>query len=240
MLSEDSLPYVIHYSTRASCTILIFGSHDIEDYSDTQLSIFAGRGLLIESQGPVWVAASSVEHFTLYQYQLYNASNIYMGMIQTETPYYQPNPPAPYPFDTISTALHDPDFATDCAPLLTPGSNFTVPMVVGSNITAPCEMAWGLRIVDSSNVVVYGAGLYSFFNNYSTKCSAGPYGGIRKCQSRMVWIEDTVGNSDNVVLYDLFTIGTISMVTNDGTDVALWKDNWNVFGECLALFTPKE
>lgn len=185
------------------------------------------------------MAASSVEHFTLYQYQLYDAQNIYMGMIQTETPYYQPNPPAPYPFDNISTTLHDPDFATNCAALLTPATNFTIPMITGSNITAPCEMAWGLRIIDSSNVVVYGAGLYSFFNNYSTKCSAGPYGGIRKCQSRMVWIEDTIGTSGHIVLYDLFTIGTISMVTNDGIDVALWRDNWNVFGESLALFTPQ-
>ena len=29
-------------------------------------------------------------------------------------------------------------------------------------------MAFGLRVSASSNIFVYGAGLYSFFNNYST------------------------------------------------------------------------
>lgn len=217
-----------HLPGTPSSGLLTFLSHDIEDYADSEITVFAGRGLLIESQGPIWVVGSAVEHFTLYQYQVYDAQNIFMGQIQTETPYYQPNPPAPYPFDNISTALHDPDFATDCVSLV----------ISGSNITAPCEMAWALRIVDSSNVVVYGAGLYSFFNNFSTKCSAGPYGGISKCQSRMVWVEDTTGISQNVSIYDLFTIGTISMVTNNGADVALWKDNWNVYGESLALFQP--
>lgn len=30
---------------------------------------------------------TSVEHHTLYQYQLANTKNVYMGFIQTETPY---------------------------------------------------------------------------------------------------------------------------------------------------------
>lgn len=96
-------------------------------------------------------------------------------------------------------------------------------------------MAWGLRISNSSNVVIYGAGHYSFFNNYNTTCSNGPYGGTMKCQSRIVWIEDADA-SENVVLYDLNTIGSISMMTHNGTDVALWYDNWNVFGESISLF----
>lgn len=154
-----------------------------------------------------------------------------MGQIQTETPYYQPNPPAPYPFSTIDATRHDPDFATDCAAL-----NHGI--ISGANLTAPCEMAWALRIINSRDVVIYGLGLYSFFNNFNTNCSDGPYGGSEKCQSRIVWIEDVTGASDNVVLYDLYTIGSVSMVTNNGTDIALWKDNWNVFGESLSLYMP--
>lgn len=192
--------------------------------------MYGGRGYLIESQaGSIWSVASSVEHWTLYQYQLYGTQNVWLGHIQTETPYYQPNPPAPYPFDNVDETLNDPDFSAECADL-------DHGKVSGSGITAPCEMAWALRIINSSNVLVYGLGLYSFFNNYDTTCSDGPYGGTRKCQSRIVWVEDNSGTSENVVLYDLNTIGTISMVTEDGTDVALWKDNWNVYGESLAVF----
>lgn len=206
-------------------------SHDIEDYDNTPISVYGGRGFLIESgSGPIWAYASASEHWTLYQYQLHGAGNVYMGQIQTETPYYQPNPPAPYPFDNINTTLNDPDFDNDCAVLDSGG------IISGANVTAPCRMAWALRIIDSSDVVVYGAGLYSFFNNYNTTCSDGPYGGSKRCQSRLVWVEDILGTSENVMLYDLYTIGTISMVTHNGADVALWKDNWNVFGESLALF----
>lgn len=154
-----------------------------------------------------------------------------MGQIQTESPYYQPNPPAPSPFNVIDTALRDPDFPSDCAIL-------DESYIPGSNITAPCEMAWALRIIDSKNVLIYGAGLYSWFNNYSTLCSAGPQNFQTKCQSRILSVEDHLGASENVVIYDLYTIGTISMVTHNGIDAALWSDNWNVYGESIALFKP--
>lgn len=212
-------------------TLLTQESHDADDMSNTQITVFGGRGFLIESQaGPIWAYASSAEHWTLYQYQVLEAQNIWMGQIQTETPYYQPNPPAPYPFDKINSDLNDPDFTADCAALDGAGG------IPGANLTAPCAMAWGLRVIDSSNVLIYGPGHYSFFNNYATTCSEGPFGGTMRCQSRMVWIEDSTGTSQNVVLYDLNTIGTISMVTYNGTDVALWEDNWNVYGETLAMF----
>lgn len=205
-------------------------SHDLEDNNSTQVSVYGGRGLLIESEaGRIWTVASGVEHWVLYQYQLKDTQNIWMGQLQSETPYYQPNPPAPYPFTEKNDELSDPDFASDCSAL---NSGF----ISGSNITAPCEMAWGLRIIDSSDVVVYGAGFYSFFNNYNTTCSDGPFGATRKCQSRVVWIEDTTGASENIAIYDLQTIGTLSMLTHNGTDIALWNKNWNVFGESLALF----
>ena len=74
-----------------------------------------------------------------------------MGFIQTETPYYQPNPPAPAPFSPMP-ALHDPYFTSPCS---------------GQSGNS----AWGLRIINSQNVLIYGAGLYSFFDNYSTSIS---------------------------------------------------------------------
>lgn len=61
--------------------------------------------------------------------------------------YYQPNPQAPAPFTAVSS-LNDPTFS-NCA-----------------GQAANCYDAWGLRIVNSKNVLIYGAGHYSFFNNY--------------------------------------------------------------------------
>ena len=81
--------------------------HDMEDGGGGQETIFAGRGLLIESTvGNIWLSVildivrcilltyvssnnsvgTSSEHFTLYQYQFSNTKNIFAGFIQTETP----------------------------------------------------------------------------------------------------------------------------------------------------------
>ena len=62
--------------------------HELDLSDHRQINIFNGRGVLIESsQGPVWMYGTSSEHSQLYNYQLVNAKNIYMGAIQTETPY---------------------------------------------------------------------------------------------------------------------------------------------------------
>lgn len=59
-----------------------------------------GIGILVESQGPTWMYGTASEHNVLYQYQLYGAQNLFMGMIQTESPYFQPKPAPPAPFGT--------------------------------------------------------------------------------------------------------------------------------------------
>ena len=42
--------------------------HDLDDWNSTQISIFTGRGLLVESSN-VWLWANGVEHHAMYQYQ---------------------------------------------------------------------------------------------------------------------------------------------------------------------------
>ena len=77
--------------------------HDVEDANLTQITIYAGRGLLIESgAGTLWLVGTAVEHHTLYQYQLSSTRDIFMGQIQTETAYYQPDPPAVLPIRSSS------------------------------------------------------------------------------------------------------------------------------------------
>lgn len=152
-----------------------------------------------------------------------------MGFIQTETPYYQPNPLAPTPFSVVSS-LNDPNFATSC-----------------SGQSGNCAEAWGLRVVNSKNVLVYGAGHYSFFNNYDTSkpCPASQemspnffkacsnLNGPENCQTNIVSLE---GGLSNVNVYCLNTVGTTNMVTQNGVSLAKYSDNINVFPDIIALF----
>jgi glucan 1,3-beta-glucosidase len=59
--------------------------HDLDGDGTTQLSLFSGRGILSESQGPVWMIGTASEHHVMYQYSLVGARDHYMGLIQTET-----------------------------------------------------------------------------------------------------------------------------------------------------------
>jgi glucan 1,3-beta-glucosidase len=178
-----------------------------------------------------------------------------MGFIQTETPYvaggnchggyklirvclryYQPTPFAPTPFSVVPT-LNDPNFASSCA-----------------GTSGNCADAWGLRILNSHDVFIYGAGLYSFFNDYDTSklqssnplsfyylprlrqvlaaCSNG--GGPENCQSNIFSLE---GSISNVNVYCLSTVGTTNMVIQNGKTLASYSDNVNVYPDTIALFT---
>ncbi|MCJ1391404.1 hypothetical protein MMC18_004268 [Xylographa bjoerkii] len=188
--------------------------HDIEDPNDTQITIYTGRGFYIESAaGTIWLWGTAVEHHSLYQYQFANTQNIFMGQIQTETAYYQPNPNATEPFPPVA-ALNDPNFVTSCA-----------------GVAGNCADGWGLRILNSQSLMVYGAGLYSFFDNYSTTCSNAGNG--ETCQSRIFDIE---GNVRNINVYNLNTIGATSMINQNGVSLASYADNINVFPDTIALF----
>lgn len=177
--------------------------HDIEDPALTRVTIYAGRGLLVESTlGNIWMYGTAVEHHVLYEYQFSSTKNIVTGQIQTETAYYQPNPDATIPFPAL-TAYSDPVFSSG-------------------------QSGWGLRVKDSSNIFVYGAGLYSFFNNYSTKCSDGP---TEYCQSRIFSVENSA-----VSVYNLNTVGTTKMITVNGVDVADYSNNVAGFSDSIALF----
>ncbi|KAF2423797.1 pectin lyase-like protein [Tothia fuscella] len=179
---------MFHATTTASTLIencwFWLADHELDLADHNQIDVFNGRGVLIESQGPMWLYGTASEHHVLYNYQFSNAKNIYMGAIQTETPYYQGNPAAPAPFGNSLNAL-DP-------------KTFT-----GEN--NPDNRAWGLRIVDSSDILIYGAGLYSFFDNYGQVCV-----GEQNCQSKMVSVEGTVSN---INLMGLSTKASVSMVS---------------------------
>ncbi|KAM0326342.1 hypothetical protein ACHAQA_006943 [Verticillium albo-atrum] len=220
--------------------------HDLEDPQYRQITIYAGRGVLVESEaGRLWFHASSSEHHVLYQYLLHRTRDIYMGQIQTETPYFQPSPPATEPFPAVAR-YHDPDFAADCA-------------VPQGDPSVPCAMAWGLRIEESKDIKIYGAGLYSFFNDYSTDCCQ--IGAGARCQQRIFDIGDQAGGhghghgkgygyghgngtsgstTTGVEVYNLNIVGTRAMVTRNGADIASYDDNIAGFTAGIGVYKHDE
>ena len=174
--------------------------HDLDKSDRPQIDIYVARGILIESS-KAWLWGTSSEHCTFYQYQVSDATNIVMGMIQTESPYYQPVPKAPSPF-TPGLFPNDPTFK-DC-----------------KSTDARCHSSWALRVIDSQAVYVLGAGLYSWFRDYSQDCLKK-----NECQSRAVQIEE----SSDLWIYNLCTKAILEMVSPHTGVATLAKDNVNGF-----------
>ncbi|KAI8958788.1 glycoside hydrolase family 55 protein [Daldinia sp. FL1419] len=183
--------------------------HELDRDDHNQINIFNGRGVLVESQKPVWFWGTASEHSILYNYQISNAQNVFIGVAQTETAYYQGNPQAP-DGTTVLEGFFDPDFSKSC-----------------DGSSKKCARTWGLRVTNSSSVYIYGAGLYSFFDNYDQKCVDE-----ENCQDNMLSIEDSTG----VHLLGISTKASVNMITVDGKSVALDKDNRNNFCAAIAKF----
>ncbi|KAJ7718670.1 exo-beta-1,3-glucanase [Mycena metata] len=177
--------------------------HNLDGDGVAQISIYSGRGILSQSAGPVWMIGTASEHHVLYQYSLVGASNHYMGLIQTETPYYQPSPAPPAPF-TINSAFSDP--------------------ASGSGLTS----AWGLVVSSSTNILVFGAGLYSWFTNYNQDCLTP-----QNCQSQILNIDST----SSVSIYSLQTVGVTYSLSINGAGVVNQNANPNGFAATLTAWT---
>ena len=128
-------------------------------------------------------------------------------MLTDHPSYMQANPNALTPFKP-NAAFFDPTYST-CT-------------------TDSCRKSWGLRVVDSNDVFMYGAGLYSFFDNYSQTCLT-----TESCQENMVSVE---GNGAGVYLYGLSTKASTNMVTLNGQSAVNQADNRNNFCSTIALF----
>ena len=181
--------------------------HELDIPDHNQINIYTGRGVLIESNGPAWLFGTASEHNQLYNYQVSDSSNVFLGLIQTETPYYQSNPDALSPFTPQVDAWNDPDFS-NCE-------------------TASCRKAWGLRVLNSSDTFVYGAGLYSFFENYAQTCLDE-----ESCQENMVEVD-----CSDVKIYGLSTKASVNMITSSsGASLVPEDENTSNFCSTIAFF----
>jgi glucan 1,3-beta-glucosidase len=202
--------------------------HDLDGDGSSQLTIFSGRGIYSQSQGPVWLIGTAgmwmhfgflvlmltnssffffsliAEHHVLYQYHLDGAANHYMGLIQTETPYYQPTPAPPTPF-LIDNTYNDPSPASDSS------------------------AAWGLYVQSSTDIIVFGAGHYSFYVNYGQDCLTSV-----NCQAQIV----NVDSASSITIYSLATVGVTSQLSVSETGIIPESANDNGFQETVTVWSP--
>ena len=131
---------------------------------------------------------------------------IFQVWLTSDFSYMQNNPNSLEPY-SASTVYSDPDFSNCYRPT--------------------CYKTWGLRIYNSTYVLVYGAGLYSFFNNYDSGCIL-----TTNCQQNTVSVE----MSEGIYLYALNTVATENMVEVDDVSLVPEAYNTNSFCETVAAF----
>ncbi|KAK5636635.1 hypothetical protein RRF57_012347 [Xylaria bambusicola] len=203
---------MLHLTTTASTYIencwFWVADHELDREDHNQINIYNGRGVLIESQKPVWLWGTASEHSVLYNYQISNAENTFIGLAQTETAYMQGNPDATQGV-TVLEGYFDPEFKKTC-----------------DGSSDKCARTWGMRITNSSDVFVLGAGMYSFFNNYAQECVAG-----QNCQDNMISVEDS-----KVSMYGISTKASVNMLTVNSKSVAEDRDNRNTFCAAIAKY----
>ncbi|KAE8355149.1 pectate lyase superfamily protein-domain-containing protein [Aspergillus coremiiformis] len=179
--------------------------HDL-DGSNKQ-TISTGRGLLVEATAATWLIGTGFEHHTLYQYNFEHAHNVLATMQQGETPYWQGVgsilAPAPWADHLLPS---DPNFSFCAAD------------------DATCRMALFERINGASNLFLYGACNWAFFNN-----NGGCNG---KCQKNTIQILE----SSAVYLYGTNTKSTTNMILEGTTPIAQEDDNAGGWGGVIAGF----
>lgn len=163
--------------------------HSLDNSNATQSPAAAG-GLLVESQRGTWFLGLGVEHHALYGTTLFNARNVFIGLQQGESPYWQGNgtvAPAPQPWSNTLTAS-DPDFAWCAAD------------------TDQCRMSLYQRVINSSDVNIYASGFWNFVEGpQRTFCTVD-------CQDNAAQF---TGNS-RFYSYGLSTINQVNAIIDGG------------------------
>ncbi|KAF3908278.1 hypothetical protein AA313_de0205748 [Arthrobotrys entomopaga] len=203
--------------------------HTYTSIPSSPLDIYVGRGVFIDSSpGSHFLSGVSADNSVMYQYQIVNSNNVFASMLYGTNPSFQPTPIAPAPFTKNST-WSDPDFSSICA------------KKTGVELTK-CAKAFGLRIVNSDNVLIYSTALMAGgLDNYA-KCPPGSF----DCQLFMVGVEGQkrapVDKYANI--YGMTTKGTkygmmldgkliIDSKLNAGTSLALPVIAWWYIGGAL-------
>ncbi|KAJ4001473.1 exo-beta-1,3-glucanase [Lentinula boryana] len=200
-LTASSSAYLEGRVRESFFTWVWLADHDLDGDGYTQITLYSGRGIYSESAGPVWMIGAA-EHHSLYQLQLDNAQNHYLGLFQTEIPYYQPNPQSPSPF-TSSTTYNDPT-------------------------TFDSGFAWAVNVVSSTDIIFFGAGLYSFYDDYTQDCLD-----TMSCQPQLLNID----SGSSVTIYSLSTIGAVYQLSVENTGIINQSDNVDGYQSTVTVWS---
>lgn len=83
-----------------------------------------------------------------------------------------------------------------------------------------------MRILGSTDIFLYGGGLYSFFENYDQDCLE-----TESCQEHMVEVE-----CSEAYLYGLSTKASTNMVSSGGQGLIPQDENRSNFCSTVAMF----
>lgn len=179
--------------------------HDLDDPQNTMVTVAVARGFLIEAAvGPTWLYGTASEHSMLYQYNFFNTSSVFAGMIQTESPYFQDtdSSSSPGPFkDSLGVFNNDPTFAESC-----------------NGSALQCNFSWAVMFNQVSNVTVAGAGLYSWFDAYDQSVCVD----AQNCQQRLIFDQ---GDNGGLWIFNLVTIGAVEMISDANGAIEEAKPN---------------
>jgi glucan 1,3-beta-glucosidase len=186
-----------------------------------QQRIATGRGMLVEATKGTWLSGTAFEHNWLYQYNFVNAQNVFAGMQQTETAYFQganavEAVPAPW---TANGAFGDPDYSW-CAG--------------GAN---SCRMGLATNIDGGSDIHLYNGAFWAFFhgpwdNNYS---GTDPWRCGANCQTNMVRV---TSQPTSFTWYGLDTSVADKMVLDTVSSPSEFNNpgGWSPFGGQIAAY----
>eukprot|EP00026_Physarum_polycephalum_P004431 Phypoly_transcript_04450.p1 GENE.Phypoly_transcript_04450~~Phypoly_transcript_04450.p1 ORF type:complete len:711 (+),score=118.99 Phypoly_transcript_04450:211-2133(+) len=191
--------------------------HITEDFGGG--SNIAGKiGVLVEATKGTWIHALGSEHWWLAQLNFHQASNVFVGLLQSETNYDQGDhvqqiPPAPW---SANTNAGDPDFSW-----------------CGGGDTR-CRMGFANYFNGGSNIRTYGSASWAFFSGPGYQGCAGAY----TCQNVMHWIQTNPTNFQAFGLCSKDSYATLRLA--NGVQIqtsAGYTGSWPGTGGDIARYT---
>ncbi|KAK5991709.1 Glucan endo-1,3-beta-glucosidase BGN13.1 [Cladobotryum mycophilum] len=195
--------------------------HDLDDRHAANPS--TGGGFLVEAVKGTWLLGIGSEHNVLYQMNIHQARNVFLGFQQSESAYWQGVDSGfltPEPWSD-SLLPSDPDFswcATD---------------------DAQCRMGVYQRVVNSTGINIYGGGYWTFFNGIHRNGCKG------ECQENAVIYEGNKGlYSFGISTHNVRTMvlegkdGKFQSVVKDSANSGGWQSGGGVMAAYLKQGRP--